>query len=197
MKSVLSRDGILSITAPINPPDYKPALTSSSQVKQQVSEQVRGQLVGSYHSYISFSLLQHATALSTMPSSHVVERVGDSKDSLNYSMSILGYLPEEVSPSNVAVSSVISQFCAININLLWQQVKVTVQGRKVTVNAKHDELVRGRKTHNEMTKSFDLPASVDPRHVRSYIKDGTTLHIEAHLRDDLSGKIHVVPVHHK
>ena len=65
------------------------------------------------------------------------------------------------------------------------------------VRAKHDEAYSGRKVHNEMTKSIDLPPSVDPMHVRSYIKDNDTLHIEAHLRDDLVGKIHVIPVSHK
>ena len=74
---------------------------------------------------------------------------------------------------------------------------MTVEGRKVIVHAKHDEATGGRKVHNEMTKSFDLPPSVNPHHVRSYIKDGSTLFIEAHLRDDLAGKIHLVPVTHK
>lgn len=74
---------------------------------------------------------------------------------------------------------------------------VTVEGRKVTVHAKHEESTGGRKVHNEMTKSFDLPPTVNSHHVRSYIKDGSTLFIEAHLRDDLAGKIHLVPVTHK
>lgn len=87
-----------------------------------------------------------------------------------------------------------TRYVAIVLSL---QVTVTVEGRKVVVRAKHDESTGGRKVHNEMTKSFDLPPSVDANNVRSYIKDGTTLYIEAHLRDDLVGKIHLVPVTHK
>lgn len=64
----------------------------------------------------------------------------------------------------------------------------------MTVIAKHDESEEHRKVHKEMTKSFDLPATVDPQRVRSYIHDGDTLFVEAHLRDDLAGKIQVVPV---
>ncbi|XP_067929635.1 small heat shock protein p36-like isoform X3 [Watersipora subatra] len=154
MRSTLSKDGILSITAPIRPPNYlpgqphNPALQSSAQITQQ-----------------------HANAVSSSPVGSVVTREADTGDALNYSLSIAGYQPQEVT--------------------------VTVEGRKVTVHAKHEEDCGGRKVHNEMTKSFDLPPTVNAHNVRSYIKDGSTLFIEAHLRDDLAGKIHLVPVTHK
>ncbi|KAF6017033.1 hsp-25 [Bugula neritina] len=152
MRSTLSRDGILSITAPIRPPNYLPGTSSALQSNSLVTQ-------------------QHANALSTMPATTVVTKQSNAGDALNYSLSIAGYKPEEVS--------------------------VSVEGRKVIVKAKHEENSGGRKVHNEMTKSFDLPPSVDSHHVRSYIKDGNTLYIEAQLRDDLAGKIHLVPVTHK
>lgn len=73
---------------------------------------------------------------------------------------------------------------------------MSIEGKKVKVHAKHDEIARGKKTHNEMTKTFDLPSTVDARHIRSFINNDT-LYIEAHLRDNLVGKTHIVPVNHK
>lgn len=77
------------------------------------------------------------------------------------------------------------------------EVSVTVEGRKVQIWAKHKEKGSGRSSFNEMRKSFDLPSTVDPSKVRSYVKDGHTLFIEASLRDDLQGTIQVVPVTRK
>lgn len=64
------------------------------------------------------------------------------------------------------------------------------------VHAKHDEVARGRKSHKEMTKVFDLPSYVDAHRVRSVINNDT-LYIEARLKDDMAGDTHIVPVEHK
>lgn len=94
------------------------------------------------------------------------------ENQIDYTLPVSGYAPEEIT--------------------------ITVEGRKVKVHGKHIEnKVGGRKTHNEFTKLFDLPSRVSPENVRSYIKDGHTLHIIAHLSGDIQGAVHFLPIKRK
>lgn len=70
-----------------------------------------------------------------------------------------------------------------------------MNNRKVTVKGKHVESrIGGRKLHNEFTKMFDLPPKVDPTAVRCYIKEGHTLHVVAHLAEDICGAVHFLAI---
>lgn len=151
MRAVLSADGILSITAPIEPPVYGGGSLAIDGALSPVL------------------VTQQLSPLASTNKTSVVERSSGSE--VNYSISVLGYAPEEVS--------------------------ISVQGHTVKVHAVHDENSAGRKVHNEMKKQFDLPPSVDPGKVRAYIKDGRTLFVEAAIRENLQGTIQVLPVRHE
>lgn len=77
-----------------------------------------------------------------------------------------------------------------------EDIQVTVIGRKVKVHAKHVESTPGgRRTHNEFTKMFDLPANYDT--VECYIKDRHSLYITPSLRDDIEGSFVFIPIEKK
>lgn len=91
---------------------------------------------------------------------------------LDYTLTVSGYAPEEI--------------------------VVSLEGRKVKVHGKHIETrIGGRKTHNEFTKVFDLPTGINGEDIRCYVKDGHTLHLIAHLPDDIQGAVHFIPVNKK
>ena len=93
----------------------------------------------------------------------------DSPKPMDYTLPVSGYLPEEIT--------------------------VSIEGRKVKVHGKHVETrVGGRKSHNEFTKMFDLPSNVDVKDIRCYIKDGHTLHLIAHVGDDIQGLVHFIAI---
>ncbi|XP_067934822.1 uncharacterized protein [Watersipora subatra] len=189
MKSVFSRDGILSITAPIKPPLYdsspipitslhsSPRLEASSMQAFDAPYTDHGETTTSYNRQKSrqdyTASPSSASFYSSQPSPGYNCRQNTTAEAehkpMDYSVPVTGYSPEEIT--------------------------VSIEGRKVKVYGKHVESrIGGRKTHNEFTKLFDLPSDVEARDVRCYIKEGHTLHIIAHISDDITGLVHFLAV---
>jgi HSP20 family molecular chaperone IbpA len=64
-----------------------------------------------------------------------------------------------------------------------EEIHVKSKDNQLTVHAKHVEETKGRKVHQEFTREYTLPDSVDPKTLKSHLTSDGILHIEAPVHE--------------
>lgn len=159
LSCTLSKDGILSLEAPVSAPQYDRILKGSDPMSPPtILQAMPASLMQS--APLTSQLGLHPTQLEPQQAAEYASGALVTEDDASRKMKFVVDVGPEFTPDDISVKTI---------------------DRKLAVTARHEERSEGRTSMREFSKEFELPEDVDPNSVVASMTDDGKLILEAPL----------------